>query len=535
MGMVSVQTREGVEIASVQSIVTAQEPPLAGAYKSDDGASVAAPTGWRGRYHSGVSFLVVLTFVFLSLVFILAHGKVADPDLWWHLHDADYLIHHHSLPHSDMYSFTVPGYPWMNHEWLAELPYYFAWRVLGLSGIDAVTIAVLTLIFLGVLHLAYRECGNYKAAVMASSYAVFLGKFSFGPRTILFGYACLVVLLIVLQRLRQQGHARLWLIPPLFCLWVNTHGSWFIGMIIFSMIVAGGLVRLKRGLIESEPWTPAQRRNLLMAWGASVAALFVNPYGARLVFYPLDLAFRQKVNIEHVAEWISVNFHDTRGKFVIVLLIVLLVSSLLRPRRWTSSELAMSLFVLYSGLTYVRFLFLLGIVIAPVLAKILDFVPPYRRELDTPVLNTFAILLMITGIVYFWPRPAQLERAVDDQYPVQALAYLQAHPPSGPIVNYYLWGGYLNWKDPNLKVFIDGRADIFEYNGVFQDYLSLLGLEASEQILDKYKARYILFPRQESLTYFMERDPKWKTVYSDRLCVLLERTEKDPAGEHPGG
>jgi hypothetical protein len=111
-----VQTREGVEIASVQSIVTAQEPPLAGAYKSDDGASVAAPTGWRGRYHSGVSFLVVLTFVFLSLVFILAHGKVADPDLWWHLHDADYLIHHHSLPHSDMYSFTVPGYTWMNHE-----------------------------------------------------------------------------------------------------------------------------------------------------------------------------------------------------------------------------------------------------------------------------------------------------------------------------------------------------------------------------------------------------------------------------------
>ena len=529
------QIRGGVEISSVRSIVTAQKPPAAEADGSDDQPLIAAPVGWRGRCRSGVSFLVVLTFVFLSLVYILAHGKVADPDLWWHLHNADYLIHHHSLPRSDIYSFTVPGYPWMNHEWLAELPYYFGWRVLGLGGIDAVTIAVLTLIFLGVLYLAYRECGNYKAAVLASSYAVFLGKFSFGPRTILFGYACLVVLLIVLQRLRQKGHAPLWLIPPLFCLWVNTHGSWFIGMIIFSMIVAGGLVRLKWGMIDSEPWTPAQRKNLLLTWGASVAALFVNPYGARLVFYPLDLAFRQKVNIEHVAEWISVNFHDTRGKFVIVLLVILLVSSLLRPRRWTLSELALSLFVLYSGLTYVRFLFLLGIVIAPVLAKFLDFVPPYRRELDTPVLNTFAIVLMIAGIVYYWPRQAQLQRLVDDQYPVQALAYLQAHPPSGPIVNYYLWGGYLNWKDPNLKVFIDGRADIFEYNGVFQDYLSLLGLEAPESILDKYKARYVLFPHHEPLTYFMEHDPRWRTVYSDQLCVLLERIGNDPAGEHPGG
>ena len=55
---------------------------------------------------------------------------------------------------------------------------------------------------------------------------------------------------------------------------------------------------------------------------ASAAALFVNPYGWRLVFYPLDLALRQKMNIAHVAEWVSINFHDMRGKLVLVLLLV---------------------------------------------------------------------------------------------------------------------------------------------------------------------------------------------------------------------
>jgi hypothetical protein len=510
------------------------EAPLAKADESDEPPSNADRLDWGERYRSTVSFLVVLTFVFLTLVFILAHGKVADPDIWWHLHNGDYLIQHHRLPSYDMYSFTVPGHPWINHEWLAELPYYFGWRLLGLSGIDAVAVTVLSLIFLGVLCLSYRECGNYKAAVLASSYAVFLGRVSFGPRTILFGYAYLVALLLVLQRFRQKGQAPLWLIPPLFCLWVNTHGSWFIGMIIFSIIVAAGLIRLKWGMIDSEPWTPSQRKNLLLAWGASVALLFVNPFGARLVFYPLDLAFRQTVNIEHVAEWVSVNFHDARGKFVIVLLIILLVSSLLRPRRWTLSELVVVLFVLYSGLTYGRFLFLLGIVIAPAPAKILDFVPPYRRELDTPVINTFAILLMTIAIVHYWPRQSQLQRSVEDRYPLQAISYLEAHPPSGPIMNYYLWGGYLNWKDPNLKVFIDGRADIFEYSGVFQDYLSLLGLEAPEAILDKYKARYVLFPRHEPFTYFMEHDPQWKTVYSDQLSIQVERIGNDPKSEHPG-
>jgi len=528
-----VYTEEGVGKSHSASTITLEEPSPVETEESISSPSPVHDSGWRRRYRSSFSFLVVLGFVFLTLVFILAHGKVADPDIWWHLHNADYLIHQHSFPRFDMYSFTVPGHPWMNHEWLAELPYYFAWRLLGLRGVDAAALAVLTFVFFGVLYLAYRECGNFKAAILASSYSVFLGRVSFGPRTILFGYACLVVLLIILQRFRQRGHAHLWIIPPLFCLWVNTHGSWFIGMIIFSMIVAAGLVKLKWGLIDSEPWTASQRKRLLLAWGASVAFLFANPFGARLVFYPLDLAYRQTLNVEHVEEWVSVNFHDARGKFVVILLMVLLVSSILRPRRWTVSELAVGLFALYCGLTYVRFLFLLGIIVAPILAKVLDFVPPYRRELDTPVINTFAILLIIAGIAYYWPREAPLQASVDDQYPVRAVSYLQAHPPTGPIVNYYLWGGYLNWKDPNLKVFVDGRADIFEYSGVFKDYLSLLLLESPEPILDKYHAQYVLFPRHEPFTYFMQHDPKWKTVYSDKLSVLLERIGRGSTAEQP--
>jgi hypothetical protein len=140
---------------------------------------------------------------------------------------------------------------------------------------------------------------------------------------------------------------------------------------------------------------------------------------------------------------------------------------------------------------------------------------------------------MIAGMVYYWPRESQLQRSVDSQYPAQAVSYLEAHPPSGAMVNYYLWGGYLNWKDPDLKVFVDGRADIFEYTGVLKDYLSLLEFENLETILDKYKVRYVLFPHHEQFTYLLEHDPKWKTVYSDQISVLLERTGNDPTDDHP--
>src|SRR5262249_22380428 len=206
------------------------------------------------------------------------------------------------------------GHPWVNHEWLAELPYYFAWRAFGLSGVYAVMFSVLIFIFLSVLYLCHRETRHFKASIVAISLLIVLGSVSFGPRTILFGYAYLVILLIVLQRFRQHGKAPLWSIPLLFCLWANTHGSWLIGLIIFSIVIAAGLFRGEWGGLHAEPWTRVQRTQLVATWAASVGALFANPFGARLVFYPFDLAFRQKLNIEHVAEWVSVNFHDLRGK-----------------------------------------------------------------------------------------------------------------------------------------------------------------------------------------------------------------------------
>ena len=471
------------------------------------------------------SFLVVLTLLVATLQFLLSRNGMNDPDIWWHLRNAEYLFQHHQLPHADSYSFTVAGQPWMNHEWLSEVPYYVAWTIAGLVGIKTLSIIIIQLIFLGVLWLAYRESGNFKASVLACALSTFLATVSFGPRTILFGYLYLVVLLLIVQRFRQRGDAPLWVIPPLFCLWINTHGSWSLGLIVFGTIAAAGFLKhFTWGRLQSEPWSPTQKRKLLITGIASVGALFVNPFSYRLVFYPFDLAFRQKLNIAHVAEWVSVDFHNLRGKLVLLLLITLLLGTLLRNVRWTLAELGLVLFALYSGLTYTRFLFLLAILVAPIVAKILDFAPPFRPEADTPLLNAVVIALMIGSILYYWPKSAMLQKSVDDTYPTEALPYLKAHPPQGRVLTHYLWGGYLDWNDRNLRVFIDSRVDIFEYAGVLQDYLEVLGLKKSNEILDKYKIQYVFFPPDEPLTYILEHDPAWKIIYSDKVSVLLQRT-----------
>lgn len=494
--------------------------------------------GNRGGFRAGTSFLAVLTLVLIGLQFIfsLRRPDMNDPDVWWHMRNAEYLLHHHQFPRIDMYSFTVAGHLWINHEWLSEIPYYFAYKWFGLVGLKTMCFLLFDAIMLLLLYLCFQESRNFKASVTVCYFATFLATVSFGPRTILFGYLYLVLLLIVLHRFRTTGGAPLWTIPILFLLWANTHGSWSLGLIIFFLFGGGGLVSGSWGRVDAVRWSPRQLRQLAMTGAASVAALFVNPFGWRLVYYPFDMAFKQNLNIAHVAEWVSVDFHEVRGKLVMLLILGLMAGVLFRNRRWNLSELLMLLFALYSGLTYIRFLVLLGIVAAPVIAKMLDFFPLYRPLDDTPKINAAVIVALLGLMVFFYPRESRVRASLEETYPSGGLAYLNAQPPSGNVLNYYLWGGYLEWHEPNIKTFVDSRVDIFEYAGVFKDYLDLMGADLAQHrpdaILDKYKIKYVLFPPADSknplhtggnLVYTLQQEPQWKTIYKDNVSVLLER------------
>src|SRR5678816_625525 len=171
-----------------------------------------------------VPFQVVLASIVIVVVFALARSGMNDPDIWWHMRNAEYLLTQHQFPRFDMFSFTVAGAPWINHEWLSEIPYYLAWRAGGIVGVKSVSLVVIMAIFLCLLYLCNKVSRNFKASVAACSACIFIATVNFGPRTILFGYLYMLALLIILEQFRRMGRAPLWAIPPLFCLWVNTHG-----------------------------------------------------------------------------------------------------------------------------------------------------------------------------------------------------------------------------------------------------------------------------------------------------------------------
>jgi len=480
--------------------------------------SLAHRAGWRTIF----SFPVLLALSLGASIFVFDSGSIADPDIWWHLRNAEIFVQTHSVVHRDLYSFTAAGSRWINEAWLGELPYYFGWRWFGIRGIYLVMLSEVELILLGVFGLAYLESKNVKAAFCASWLAVWLATVSFGPRTLLAGWMCLIAELFLLAQF-QRGKNLIWLLPPLFALWANLHGSWLIGMVLFAIFCASGLVEGTWGRVEATRWTPAQLRKLILAGSLSVAGLFLNPYTYHLVFYPFNFAFKQRLNVNHVDEWMSPDFHSVRGKILFGMLAATIVLALVRKRRWPLHELAFILLGFYAAVTYSRFLFLAAILVTPMLAKELDFFAPYRREIDKCGLNAALIVAIVLGCVLRFPTRGYLLRDTVRNYPATAMSYLEQFHPQGRVFNDCLWGGYLIWNARHIPVFIDSRIDIFEYNGVFADYLDAMGGKNTLEILDKYRIQYVLYKQDSPVAYLLMHNSGWKVDYQDGTTVLLER------------
>lgn len=467
-------------------------------------------------------FPVLLACVLALIIFFAIPKTLADPDLGWHLRNTQYQLLHRTILHQDLFSYTTNGKSWLDHEWLSEIPFYLGWKWLGFRGIFLMEFVQIEIIFLGIFGLAYRTCQSSRAAFIVSFLSIFWGSVSFGPRTLLSGWICLISELTILYAF-HKGSDLTWGLPPLFLLWVNLHGSWLIGFVLFVLFVLSGLKAGRWGWIESTGWSIAQKKKLASIASLSALALFLNPYGWRLVFYPFDMAFNQKLNIANVEEWRTVDFHSPRGKIVLGILFASILLQMIRPRKWQLHEVLFLLVGIYAGFTYYRFLFLAAILILPFVSRNIADCLPHRTGKDNLWVNAVLITCFLVTIGIEFPGNRQLSQSGSKLYPYQALSYLQTFHPNGRVFNEFRWGGYLIWNTPHIPVFIDSRVDVFEHNGVFADYLHAIRLKDSLPILDRYRIRYVLFERDAPLPYLLEQTRQWRVLYQDNTTVLLER------------
>jgi len=168
-------------------------------------------------------------------LFAMAARGMTDPDVWWHLRTGQLMLSNHALFHTDPYSFTRFGQPWINHEWLSQILLFLLYRVAGFGGLIVGSAVVIA----SALFLVFTRCPGrpYLAALMTLLGAVASAP-AWGVRPQMFSLLLGSIFLVLLEGSVKRP-ALLWWTPPLMLLWVNLHAGYPIGLAFLALFLFG--------------------------------------------------------------------------------------------------------------------------------------------------------------------------------------------------------------------------------------------------------------------------------------------------------
>jgi hypothetical protein len=459
-----------------------------------------------------------------SLLAMLAVATVRtrfdDPDMWWHLKNGEVTWTNHSVLTTDLFAYTN-HHAMIPHEWLSELLIYGAYRLGGYSGLMLWLCFFTSAMLVAGYALCWLYSGNAKVAFVGGITIWLFGTIGFAVRPHMIGYLLLIVELLLLH-LGQTRNRRWFLgLPPLFAIWINCHGSFFFGLALAGAFLFTSWFSFHSGYLVATRWDPRDRRTLILALALSVAALFLNPVGVKLVLYPLNTMLDSSMSFSPISEWQPLQFTDGRSFAFPGILGCIFLLVIVRRTELLWQELVVLTVGTWFAASHVRMLFVFGILVAPILSRLLSNTwDGYNAEQDRPLPN--AVLIAASLLIAFlaFPNRQNLTTQVEEHSPVKAVEFIKTHHLFGPMLNEWDDGGYLIWAAPEHPVFIDGRGDGFDVN----EFGKWTQLQSDPNtLLDKYGIRFCLLSRGSPMVTVLHLLPGWQVVYSDNLSVIVAR------------
>lgn len=499
---------------------------------------------------------VLLVTLLFTAIFSLAAVPPLDPDLWWHLANGRLMLALGGWPHTDVFSFSAVGHPWVVHEWLADLGMFFAYRVGGLPFLVAI-FALVVVAGAICLHALLGGSGLHPtAAVVLTLVGALAGSTAWGARPQLLNLLFTGVLVCGLLRYRE-GRLRAWYLPPFLWLWANLHSGFLVGLIIAVLFLAGEAFDSIR---SSQGMERRRLEQLGLAILAGLALSLVNPYGIDTILFPLGTLTSPLIQ-SNIQEWASPDFHSMPGLLFEAILFILLLGLATRRVRARSSDWLLAAALLYLALSSQRHVPLFVIASAPLVGRCaqallelagshlralprrpvaaaalratpMGFTPANRLALGT--LNLALLLVVGAGMVAYRAlpnlQPSAEAAALSAAEPVQAVDSLLALHRPMRLFNYYDFGGYALWRlyPGGGRVFIDGRVEVYGPE-VFSQYLAVNYLSSAwPEVLRRYRPDAIMMPTNHPLVTLLSSDSSWRLLERDRVATVFTRVGSTP-------
>lgn len=511
--------------------------------------------------------------LFWTLIFLMLFGHLSqflfrDGNPGWNIRTGQYIIKTLSIPHHDIFSFSMPHAWWVAYEWGTQVIFAALDQYLGFNGIALFVVFVLattyTLLYKSLRSEGFSFCLSFPLLLF-----VILGsEFQWAARPFMLSYLFVTLFYSRLDRYMRATIPvkRLWALPLLMILWVNLHPGFLAGVLLILTFLVGNVLGLAFSLAEARSAINLRIRQIGGIAIATIAASLLNPYGYRLYVY----LFEYSKTVHNIAlshnELSSPMFQIAVYQPFLAAVIALIF--LLRYSRYqlrVDEGLTLVIWVAL-GLVSLRNIPVMLLVCAPLYARLIQGLKDpftewlsqlpkirptlhqlfHRLELVISMEQHFRRHLLSLGLAFmmlwvvahqgYWggKRVMDFHFLEEWGYPAAALQYLQAHPPSGNVFNEWTMGGYLIYNFyPNMKVFSDGRLDF--YGEAFtRQYVKLINTPEGEtakddwkEVFDRYQIQWVMIPPTFALRLALDADPAWERRFLDDHCVIFVRKKPE--------
>ncbi len=180
----------------------------------------------------------LLLIFFFTILIVYASREVVDLDLWFHLKTGEVIVKTGVIPLHDIFSFTLLGKPWINHEWFFQVLAYLFHSFGPSDGLILMQNIVVIAIFLLFLFLWLKE-NNHVFIFVIFYMALLAMAYRFTIRPDIFSLLFITLYLFVLTKFIEKKSKIIWLLPLLQVFWVNMHGFFFTGPLIIFIFLIG--------------------------------------------------------------------------------------------------------------------------------------------------------------------------------------------------------------------------------------------------------------------------------------------------------
>lgn len=479
-------------------------------------------------------FLYLLLF-FLAFSFFYHSDLSFDQDLGRHLKLGEIIWQTREVPKTNLFSYTQPDFPFINHHWGFEVIIYLLSSTIGLQLLLVLKLVALLAVAAGILFLARK---TESVLIFPFSY-IFLhllrGRSELRPEIMSFLFT--LGTLYILEKFEKDHSKIIYVLPLISLVWVNSHIYFPVG-IFLQIIFLMNMLFQKFVQKKKEPLLLNKIKIVTLVTLLSLLAALLNPNFIKGAVYPFTVFTNYGVTItENQTITTLQKIHFVNPDFFFFYFAAFLVFASIYVSFWRTKfslkNICLSLLGFALAVQSIRGFPYLALISLPYVLLNCNF---KIASIWTKALNiSLGILLFgeavfyLNGGYYAMTYKPYVPSLLLTQDALPALDYVIKNKLPQPIFNNFDIGSYIIYRGyPDYKVFIDGRPEAYPAS-FFEDMYIPMQEDYKKFKNEDKKVRFqtVIFsltdqnPRTITFLNALTTDPQWKIVFLDQFMIVL--------------